>query len=90
MAKLRIGDLRALDFSIVVSSLSSSISFVGSSTPFDSGLSGSKNPVGFLKEAINSRFSIASSAIKRPGVNPDLGSSDKLTAIIFILSISTP
>ena len=58
-----IGDFRALDFSIVVNSLSSSKFWVGSSTPFAPGSSGSKKPTGFLKDAIFSRFKIASSAI---------------------------
>ena len=54
------GDLSDLEIcSVVLFSLSSE----RSSEPFSSGLSGSKNPTGFLSEATNSRFNIASSAI---------------------------
>ena len=86
-AKDNIGDLRDLDISAVVLF---SLSSVKSSDPFAAGLFGSKKPVGFLSEVINSIFKIASSAINKPGANPDLGSSESPTKIPFILSISTP
>ena len=86
-AKDNIGERRDLEISAVVLF---SLSSVKSSDPFASGFSGSKNPVGFLSEAINSMFRIASSAIYKPGANPDLGSSERPTKIPFILSISTP
>ena len=86
-AKDSIGDLRDLEISAVVLF---SLSSVKSSDPFSSGFSGSKKPVGFLKEVINSIFNIASSAINKPAAKPDLGSLERLTKIPFILSISTP
>ena len=89
LEKLSIGDLNDLDSSSTVFSSSSSFSEV-SSEPFVAGLFGSKKPAGFLNDAIISIFKIASSAINNPAVRPALGSSDKPTAILFILSISTP
>ena len=86
LAKLNIGDRSDLEISAVVLF---SLSSLKSSEPFSAGLLGSKNPVGFLKDAISSIFNIASSAINNPGANPDLGSSERPTARVFILSIST-
>ena len=86
-AKLNIGLLKERDISSVVLS---ELSSVKSSEPLADGFLGSKNPDGFFNEAIYSRFNMASSAIYKPGESPDLGSSDILTAIVFILSISIP
>ena len=86
-AKDSIGERSDLDNSAVVLF---SLSSVKSSEPFASGFSGSKKPVGFLRDVINSILRIASSAIYSPGASPDLGSLDRLTNIVFILSISTP
>ena len=88
LEKLKIGERSDLDFSSVVLILSLSSSFK-SFFPFAAGLSGSKNPTGFFNDVINSIFNMASSAKYNPAVKPDLGSSERLTAMIFILSIST-
>ena len=89
MAKLNIGERNALASATEVSSFSFFF-IVVSSDPLAAGLLGSKKPVGFLKEVINSIFRIASSAVKSPGASPARGSSERPTAIAFILSISTP
>ena len=86
-AKDSIGDLKDLEISAVVLF---SLSSVKSSEPFSAGFSGSKKPVGFLRDVTSSIFKIASSAMNKPAAKPDLGSSDKPTNRTFILSISTP
>ena len=87
LAKDSIGDRNDLEISAVVLF---SLSSVRSSEPFAAGFSGSKKPVGFLSDVINSIFKIASSAIYKPPAKPALGSSDKFVSKVFILSISTP
>ena len=87
LAKDSIGDRNDLEISAVVLF---SLSSVRSSEPLAAGFSGSKKPVGFLSDFINSIFKIASSAIYKPPAKPALGSSDKFVSKVFILSISTP
>ena len=80
-------DELATDFIFFFSFSDNSSSALGAFKP--PALLGSKKPSGFGREVTKLMFFDACSASNKPAAKVALGSSDKLTKILFIRSIST-